>query len=74
MSDLIKRIISDTIAPHFKRNDYAGGLSAGVSAMIAAANAATQASGRDRSVIGQCVSGSNRAVKWRSTAGACVMR
>ena len=40
----------------------------------AAANAATQASGRDRSVIGQCVSGSNRAVKWRSTAGACVMR
>lgn len=41
-----RRIIADGIAPRFKVNDYDGGLTAGVDAMIAAAKGEYQGTGR----------------------------
>lgn len=47
LSDVLcKRIIENEIAPRFKQNDYAGGLSAGVTAMIAAAKGEYKGTGR----------------------------
>lgn len=43
---LCKSIIDNEITPRFKQNDYAGGLSAGVSAMIAAAKGEYKGTGR----------------------------
>ena len=39
-------IISNVIAPHFKRGDYAGGLSAGIDAMMQAARGEYKGSGK----------------------------
>ncbi len=41
-----KRIIEDEIKPHFRNNDYDGGLSAGVAAIIAATKGEYKGSGR----------------------------
>lgn len=43
---LAKRIIDDEIAPHLKRGDYEGGLTAGVTAILQAARGEYQGSGR----------------------------
>ncbi len=43
---ICKRIISDTITPRFRSGDYAGGLAAGVDAMIAAAKGEYKGTGR----------------------------
>lgn len=45
---ICKRIISDTIAPHLRKGDYAGGLAAGVNAMIAATKGEYKGTGRTR--------------------------
>jgi uncharacterized protein len=41
-----KRIIEDEIKPHFRNNDYDGGLSAGVAAILAATKGEYKGSGR----------------------------
>lgn len=41
-----KRIIENQIKPHFKRGDYAGGLDAGISAMLRAARGEYKGTGR----------------------------
>jgi uncharacterized protein len=43
---LCKRILDDEITPRFKQGDYDGGLSAGVTAMIAAAKGEYKGTGR----------------------------
>lgn len=43
---IAKRIIEDEIKPHFRSGDYAGGLSAGVAAIMAAARGEYQGTGR----------------------------
>ncbi len=43
---ICKRIISDTITPHFRTGDYAGGLAAGVDAMIAATKGEYKGTGK----------------------------
>ena len=43
---LCKRILDDEIAPYFKRGDYNGGLTAGVTAMIAATKGEYKGTGR----------------------------
>ncbi|MBI3874934.1 MAG: TPM domain-containing protein [Verrucomicrobia bacterium] len=43
---ICKRIISDTITPRFRNGDYAGGLAAGVDALIAAAKGEYKGTGR----------------------------
>ncbi|NDF00675.1 MAG: TPM domain-containing protein, partial [Verrucomicrobia bacterium] len=45
---ICKRIISDTIAPYFRSGDYAGGLTAGVDAMLTAAKGEYKGNGRTR--------------------------
>jgi uncharacterized protein len=41
-----KRIIDDEIAPHFRKNDFDGGVTAGVNAMLAAAQGEYKGTGR----------------------------
>ena len=41
-----KRIVDDEIAPHFKRGDYDGGLTAGVTALLQAARGEYKGTGR----------------------------
>jgi len=43
---LAKRIVDEQIAPHFKRGDYEGGLSAGVDAILQAARGEYRGTGR----------------------------
>ncbi|MBI3875750.1 MAG: TPM domain-containing protein [Verrucomicrobia bacterium] len=54
---ICKRIISDAITPRFRNGDYAGGLAAGVDAMIAAAKGEYKGTGRTAAERGNQVSG-----------------
>ena len=48
---MCKRIIEDEIKPHFRNNDFDGGLSAGVAAILAATKGEYKGSGRTAGAI-----------------------
>ena len=57
-----ERILDDVMAPYFKRGDYAGGLRAGVNAMIAATKGEYKGTGQHGD--GQHDAGSSDFVSW----------